>query len=254
MNLILPSLAAALRLQLLFSLLVCHWELVLPIPLPPVRRNIIKVRASGFLPFESDLVLPLGILRQLQAQERISRVLPPARYAKPARRKTKPKVKQQVRLERAHLRGGADADAGIQLYNLIDDDGELLLNLRVHSDSNSNSNSHSHSNLDGDMSAPWRPSRWRPTTSVPLITSSSPRPLPLHQYLSSGNSVEQAPMTQQRRMFGARPNWIYHWSTSPIFHLRKSNLFSNTHTDTFVKHIFTCTPSHTHTHLVNTLH
>ncbi|XP_017870095.1 PREDICTED: uncharacterized protein LOC108618546 [Drosophila arizonae] len=217
MNLILPPLAAALRLQLLFLLLVllliCRWELVLPMPLPPVRRNIIKVRASGFLPFESDLVLPLGILRQLQAQERISRVLPPARYAKPVRRKTKPKVKQQVRLERAHMRGGADADAGIQLYNLIDDDGELLLSLRVHSDTKSNSHSHGKSNnnnLDGDMSAPWRPSRWRPTTSLPLITSSSPRPLPLHQYLSSGNSVEQAPMTQQRRMFGARPDWIYH--------------------------------------------
>ncbi|XP_023170067.2 uncharacterized protein LOC111598858 [Drosophila hydei] len=212
MNLILPTLAAVLHLHLLLLVLICSCEFVLPQPLPPVRRNIIKVRATGFLPFESDLVLPLGILRQLQAQERASRVLPPARYAKPARRKTKPKVKQQLRLERAHMRGSADKDAGIQQYNLIDDDGELLLNLRVHSDneSHNNGNSHSHSNLDVDKGAPWRPSRWRPTTSAPLITSSSPRPLPLHQYLSSANSVEQATMTQQRRMFGARPDWIYH--------------------------------------------
>ncbi|EDW62552.1 uncharacterized protein [Drosophila virilis] len=200
MQLILPTLAAVLRLQLL---LICSWQLVYA--LVPLRRNIIKVRTSGFLPFESDLVLPLGILRQLQAQERVSRLLPqqPAlRYAKPARRKPKPKVKQQVRLERAHMRGHSDADAGIQMYNLIDDDGELLLNLRVHSDTASNI-------IGPDSGTPWRPSKWRPTTAAPSITSSSPRPLPLHQYLS-GNSVEQAAtMTQQRRMFGARQDWIY---------------------------------------------
>ncbi|XP_064555445.1 uncharacterized protein LOC135440289 [Drosophila montana] len=201
MKLILPTLAAVLRLQLL---LICGWQLVYA--LAPVRRNIIKVRTSGFLPFESDLVLPLGILRQLQAQERASRLLPrqsALRYARPARRKPKPKVnRQQVRLERAHMRGHSDADAGIQMYNLIDDDGELLLNLRVHSDTTSNS-------IDPDSDTPWRPSKWRPTTGAPTITSSSPRPLPLHQYLS-GNSVEQAAtMTQQRRMFGARQDWIY---------------------------------------------
>ncbi|KAH8396195.1 hypothetical protein KR222_004721, partial [Zaprionus bogoriensis] len=162
----------------------------------PLQRNIIKVRASGFLPFESDLLLPLGILRQLQAQERASRLLPELHtklHTKLPRRRTKvkPKPKQQVRLERAR------GEAGMQLYNLIDDDGELLLNLRVHTDGEgSNNNAYSKSNsydnnnslLEGETAAPWRPSKWRPTSSPPLmVSSSSPRPLPLHQYLSSNS-------------------------------------------------------------------
>lgn len=180
----------------------------------PLRRNIIKVRASGFLPFESDLLLPLGILRQLQAQDRASRLLPP----QPRRRiKPKPKPKQQVRLEQAH------AQDGVQQYNLIDDDGELLLNLRVHTEngaststtSSASSKLNSLNTLEEEQETPWRPSRWRPTSRPPLLmTSSSPRPLPLHQYLTS-NSLEQqqqhsqTPSTQQRRMFGHRSDWNY---------------------------------------------
>ncbi|ALC49241.1 CG15927 [Drosophila busckii] len=170
-----------MRLLLLFWLslwLCCLQQASL---LPPLRRNIIKVRASGFLPFESDLLLPLGILRQLQAQDRASRLMTP--YDRSQRPKPKPKPKQQVRLERARLRDNA---AGIEMYNLIDDDGELLLNLRVHKEQQ-----------QPLLTAPqlertaWRPSKWRPTPpSSTLVTSSSPRPLPLHQYLSS-NSLER---------------------------------------------------------------
>ncbi|EDV95461.1 uncharacterized protein LOC6569319 [Drosophila grimshawi] len=155
-----------------------------------LRHNLIKVRATGFLPFESDLVLPLGILRQLEAQERSSRVFPA--HARPLRwrTKTQPRLKGtkgQVRLERAH--SNSNADPSMQMYNLIDDDGELLLNMRVHH--------HNQNNLD--RSASWRPSKWRPTTSSPLaIASSSPRPLPLHQYLN-----------ENRRIFGGRQDWIY---------------------------------------------
>ncbi|XP_034489838.1 uncharacterized protein LOC117793588 [Drosophila innubila] len=216
----LPPRESVLWLQLL---LICSCHIVLPhrgaMGQPALlRRNIIKVRASGFLPFESDLLLPLGILRQLQAQDRASRLLPPSTRRRP---KPKPKMKQQVRLERAQ------ADAGIQMYNLIDDDGELLLNLRVHSEtSNSNSkNNNNNNHLDAlpqasqleELATPWRPSKWRPTKRPsPAVTSSSPRPLPLHQYLSS-NSFEQqqqqltspspSALTQQRRMFGARQDW-----------------------------------------------
>ncbi|KAH8290016.1 hypothetical protein KR044_000043, partial [Drosophila immigrans] len=196
-------------MQLLF------WGPLLMLPLlalgqPPqlLRRNIIKVHASGFLPFESDLLLPLGILRQLQAQDRVSRLLPspsqqqllyskpPPTYRKPKPKpKPKPKVKpkQQVRLERAKANA-----AGVQMYNLIDDDGELLLNLRVHSETTTghNPNHYVDQHLDAlpqgsrleELATPWRPSKWRPTARPPPpLTSSSPRPLPLHQYLSSNS-------------------------------------------------------------------
>ncbi|KAH8400119.1 hypothetical protein KR215_007645, partial [Drosophila sulfurigaster] len=170
-----------------------------------LRRNIIKVRASGFLPFESDLLLPLGILRQLQAQDRASRLLPSPqqqlyRKSKPRQKPPKTKVKQQVRLERAKTNaGGAGAGAGVQMYNLIDDDGELLLNLRVHNemshidqhlDAAPQSSNHrfEEAEAEAELATPWRPSKWRPTARPPLtLTSSSPRPLPLHQYLSSNS-------------------------------------------------------------------
>lgn len=193
-----------LQLLLLLSL-----SLSLALPRPP-SRNIIKVRASGFLPFESDLLLPLGILRQLQAQDRASRLLPPHPPRRRVKPKPKPKPKQQVRLERAHSQNG------MQLYNLIDDDGELLLNLRVHTENgNGGSKQNSLNTLEEEQQeTPWRPSKWRPTSAPPLLlqTSSSPRPLPLHQYLES-NSLEQhqsqSPSTQQRRMFGLRADWNY---------------------------------------------
>ncbi|KAL7744997.1 hypothetical protein ACLKA6_007260 [Drosophila palustris] len=219
-----------LRLQLLL-IFVCSCNIiVLPGSMGQpalLRRNIIKVRASGFLPFESDLLLPLGILRQLQAQDRASRLLPQQQQQRRRLRpkaKPKPKVKQQVRLERAQ------ADAGIQMFNLIDDDGELLLNLRVHSETSNTNNKHldalpQASQWEEVQATPWRPSNWRPTKR-PIqggVTSSSPRPLPLHQYLSS-NSLEQSAsqsqsqstsqsqsaLTQQRRMFGARQDWRSH--------------------------------------------
>lgn len=202
-----------MQLQLLL-LLSLSLSLSLALPRPP-SRNIIKVRASGFLPFESDLLLPLGILRQLQAQDRASRLLPPHPPRRRVKAKPKPKPKQQVRLERAH------AQNGMQLYNLIDDDGELLLNLRVHTENgNGNGNGGSKQNSlntleeEQQQETPWRPSKWRPTSAPPLLlqTSSSPRPLPLHQYLES-NSLEQhqsqTPSTQQRRMFGLRADWNY---------------------------------------------
>ncbi|KAH8386768.1 hypothetical protein KR093_002446, partial [Drosophila rubida] len=167
-----------------------------------LRRNIIKVHASGFLPFESDLLLPLGILRQLQAEDRASRLLPPQQqllYSKPRKLKPKPKpkpkAKQQVRLERAKTHSAP----GVQMYNLIDDDGELLLNLRVHSEtptSTTTNNNYLDQHLDAvpqdsqveTLATPWRPSKWRPTARPPpAMTSSSPRPLPLHQYLSSNS-------------------------------------------------------------------
>lgn len=201
-----------LQLLLLLSHSLC---LSLAVPRPP-SRNIIKVRASGFLPFESDLLLPFGILQQLQAQDRASRLLPPH---PPRRRvKAKPKPKQQIRLERAH------AQNGMQLYNLIDDDGELLLNLRVHTENGNGSGGGKQNSLntleEEQQGTPWRPSKWRPTSAPPqllgLPTSSSPRPLPLHQYLDS-NSLEQhhsqspsqSASTQQRRMFGLRADWNY---------------------------------------------
>lgn len=197
-----------LQLLLLLSHSLC---LSLAVPRPP-SRNIIKVRASGFLPFESDLLLPFGILKQLQAQDRASRLLPPH---PPRRRvKAKPKPKQQIRLERAH------AQNGMQLYNLIDDDGELLLNLRVHTENGSGSGGSKQNSLntleEEQQETPWRPSKWRPTSAPAqlLPISSSPRPLPLHQYLDS-NSLEQhhsqsqSPSTQQRRMFGLRADWNY---------------------------------------------
>ncbi|KAM8720134.1 hypothetical protein ACLKA7_006221 [Drosophila subpalustris] len=218
-----------LRLQLLL-IFVCSCNIiVLPGSMGQpalLRRNIIKVRASGFLPFESDLLLPLGILRQLQAQDRASRLLPQQQQQQQQRRrprpraKPKPKVKQQVRLERAQ------ADAGVQMYNLIDDDGELLLNLRVHSETSSTNNNHldalpQASQWEEARATPWRPSNWRPTKRPVQggVTSSSPRPLPLHQYLSSNSleqsasqseSTPQSALTQQRRMFGARQDWRSH--------------------------------------------
>lgn len=199
-------------MQLLLLLLLSHSLcLSLAVPRPP-SRNIIKVRASGFLPFESDLLLPFGILQQLQAQDRASRLLSPH---PPRRRvKAKPKPKQQIRLERAH------AQNGMQLYNLIDDDGELLLNLRVHTENGNGSGGSKQNSLntleEEQQETPWRPSKWRPTSAPTqlLPTSSSPRPLPLHQYLDS-NSLEQhhsqsqSPSTQQRRMFGLRADWNY---------------------------------------------
>ncbi|XP_001355365.3 uncharacterized protein [Drosophila pseudoobscura] len=187
-------------------------------PQQPLLRNIIKVRASGFMPFESDFLLPLGILRQLQATDRASRFIGHRPKSKP---QPKPKKPQQVRLERAHPRGGKTQHPGTQMYNLIDDDGELLLNLRVHNEQQQ-VNPTDRGNLPGSHQAiipgqhqleepspydsPWLPSKWRPTTasSLPLgVTSSSPRPLPLHQYLrgsgSSGNRLEQD--TAKRRRY-----------------------------------------------------
>ncbi|KAI8033598.1 uncharacterized protein LOC128265383 [Drosophila gunungcola] len=157
----------------------------------PVLRNIIKVRASGFMPFESDLLLPLNILRQLQ--DRSSRFI--GQRPKPVAR---PKVKQQVRLERAHPLRGAK---GVQLYNLIDDDGELLLNLKVHQDPKGMAPPGIYQGIAPeakyqskyqDYDTPWIPSKWRPTSEFPLgVTSSSPRPLPLHQYVGQSNRIEQ---------------------------------------------------------------
>lgn len=200
-----------LQLLLLLSHSLC---LSLAVPRPP-SRNIIKVRASGFLPFESDLLLPFGILQQLQAQDRASRLLSPHPPRRRVKAKPKPKPKQQIRLERAH------AQNGMQLYNLIDDDGELLLNLRVHTENGNGSGGSKQNSLNTleeqqQQETPWRPSKWRPTSAPTqlLPTSSSPRPLPLHQYLDS-NSLEQhhsqsqSPSTQQRRMFGHRADWNY---------------------------------------------
>ncbi|XP_016973008.1 uncharacterized protein LOC108040196 [Drosophila rhopaloa] len=158
----------------------------------PVLRNIIKVRASGFMPFESDLLLPLNILRQLQSQDRSSRFI--GQRPKPVIR---PKVKQQIRLERAHPLREAK---GVQLYNLIDDDGELLLNLKVHQDQKGyapggyqgNAPEEKYQSKYQEYDSPWMPSKWRPTSEFPLgVTSSSPRPLPLHQYLGQSNRIEQ---------------------------------------------------------------
>lgn len=202
-------------MQLLLLLLLSHSLcLSLAVPRPP-SRNIIKVRASGFLPFESDLLLPFGILQQLQAQDRASRLLSPHPPRRRVKAKPKPKPKQQIRLERAH------AQNGMQLYNLIDDDGELLLNLRVHTENGNGSGGSKQNSLntleeEQQQETPWRPSKWRPTSAPTqlLPTSSSPRPLPLHQYLDS-NSLEQhhsqsqSPSTQQRRMFGHRADWNY---------------------------------------------
>ncbi|XP_060664100.1 uncharacterized protein LOC132796807 [Drosophila nasuta] len=225
-----------MRIMMQLLLVLCML-LALGQPQQLLRRNIIKVRASGFLPFESDLLLPLGILRQLQAQDRASRLLPSPqqqlyRKSKPKQKPSKPKVKQQVRLERAKANAGG-AGAGVQMYNLIDDDGELLLNLRVHNEMShidqhldAAPQSSNHRLQEAELATPWRPSKWRPTARPPLtLTSSSPRPLPLHQYLSS-NSLEQSqqqslslsqlqsattPTTtqqqQQRRVFGGRQDW-----------------------------------------------
>ncbi|KAH8289521.1 hypothetical protein KR054_006667 [Drosophila jambulina] len=160
---------------------------------PLLRRNIIKVRASGFMPFESDLLLPLGILRQLQqSQDRSSRhQRPPA-----APMMMRPRVKPQVRLERAHPLREAK---GVQLYNLIDDDGELLLNLKVHQQDQKVYPEKSRKYSDHDDS-PWLPSKWRPTSELPLgVTSSSPRPLPLHQYLGQSNQIAERNAKAKRR-------------------------------------------------------
>ncbi|KAH8315104.1 hypothetical protein KR059_008585 [Drosophila kikkawai] len=168
-------------------------------------RNIIRVRASGFMPYESDLLLPLGILRQLQSQDRSSRYQRPAPILKP-------RVKPQIRLERAHPLREAK---GVQLYNLIDDDGELLLNLKVHQDqkgtgSGSGSGSYQeavtkekskYQSKFPDYDSPWLPSKWRPTSEFPLgVTSSSPRPLPLHQYLGQSNQIAERNAVKRRRM------------------------------------------------------
>ncbi|XP_022216303.1 uncharacterized protein LOC111070220 [Drosophila obscura] len=200
----------------LFSLLGLVRGYSYNLPQQPLMRNIIKVRASGFMPFESDLLLPLGILRQLQATDRASRFIGHHPKSKP---QPKPKKPQQVRLELAHPRGGKNQHPGTQIYNLIDDDGELLLNMRVH---NYQQQVSAQSNLPGShqsiipgnfpledsspFDTPWLPSNWRPTTSSSLqlgVTSSSPRPLPLHQYLrgsaSSGNRLEQD--TAKRRRY-----------------------------------------------------
>ncbi|KAH8347610.1 hypothetical protein KR067_002769 [Drosophila pandora] len=163
----------------------------------PLLRNIIKVRASGFMPFESDLLLPLGILRQLQSQDRSSRFM--AQRPKPTFR-PKP-IRQQVRLERAHPLREAK---GVQLYNLIDDDGELLLNLKVHQEPPKilppEDKIPYHSKYHQDYDSPWLPSKWRPTSEYPLaVTSSSPRPLPLHQYLSNSNRIEPSPAKRRRQ-------------------------------------------------------
>ncbi|XP_016923939.2 uncharacterized protein [Drosophila suzukii] len=166
----------------------------------PLLRNIIKVRASGFLPYESDLLLPLNILRQLQ--DRSSRYI--GQRAKPLIR---PKVKQQIRLERAHPLREAK---GVQLYNLIDDDGELLLNLKVHNDQKGNptgnyqgsSPEEKYQSKFKDYDSPWLPSKWRPTSEFPLgVTSSSPRPLPLHQYLGQNNRFDQNTAKKRRQDF-----------------------------------------------------
>ncbi|XP_017005363.2 uncharacterized protein [Drosophila takahashii] len=166
----------------------------------PLLRNIIKVRASGFMPFESDLLLPLNILRQLQSQDRSSRYM--GQRPKPWMR---PKVKQQIRLERAHPLREAK---GVQLYNLIDDDGELLLNLKVHHDQKGSLPT-KYQEEEGkyqvpqkfqDYDSPWLPSKWRPTSEFPLgVTSSSPRPLPLHQYLGQNNRIEQNAAKRRRQ-------------------------------------------------------
>ncbi|KAH8236027.1 hypothetical protein KR038_005391 [Drosophila bunnanda] len=171
---------------------------VLQHPSSLLRRNIIKVRASGFMPFESDLLLPLGILRQLQSQDRSSR------HQRPAPTITKPRVKPQIRLERAHPQREAK---GVQLYNLIDDDGELLLNLKVHQDQKgtgqyqdalTRERSRYQSQLL-DHDTPWLPSKWRPTSEFPLgVTSSSPRPLPLHQYLGQNQLAERNAVKRRR--------------------------------------------------------
>ncbi|EDW78544.2 uncharacterized protein Dwil_GK16494 [Drosophila willistoni] len=194
----------------------------------PMRRNIIKVRASGFLPFESDLLLPLGILRQLQhAQDRASR----SRHVLPHQHRTtklKKKPKQQVRLERTK------SLPGMQMYNLIDDDGELLLNLRVHNDGvkgahGADKDPHTDTDVvpaaasfrnsiindnDNGNESPWLPSKWRPTTERSAMamgvalgmgfTSSSPKPLPLHQYLTSNHLGEA-----ERRSFKPQKVWPY---------------------------------------------
>ncbi|KAH8368426.1 hypothetical protein KR084_011388 [Drosophila pseudotakahashii] len=165
----------------------------------PVLRNIIKVRASGFMPFESDLLLPLNILRQLQSQDRSSRYI--GQRPKPLIR---PKVKQQIRLERAHPLREAK---GVQLYNLIDDDGELLLNLKVHNDQKGSlpakyqeEGKYQLPQKFQDYDSPWLPSKWRPTSEFPLgVTSSSPRPLPLHQYLGQNNRIEQKTSKRRRQ-------------------------------------------------------
>lgn len=176
---------------------------------PLLRRNIIKVRASGFMPFESDLLLPLGILRQLQSQDRASRFHRPE-----VRPPVKPRVKQQIRLERAHPLREAK---GVQLYNLIDDDGELLLNLKVHQEQKgigSGTGSYQETAPLGlstkeklyqskfqEYDSPWLPSKWRPTSELPLgVTSSSPRPLPLHQYLGQSNQIAERKTAKRRRV------------------------------------------------------
>ncbi|XP_030381641.1 uncharacterized protein LOC115629333 [Scaptodrosophila lebanonensis] len=190
---------------------------------PPaaVRRNIIKVRASGFLPFESDLLLPLGILRQLQAQDRASRLLP--RQPAPTFNK---KPKHQLRLERAQLRGHDAASSGVKLYNLIDDDGELLLNLRVHNDVQPQKNFDAMPEASGayqrytntldadDNDTPWLPSNWRPTTTAAprALTSSSPRPLPLRQYIINSNSIEQQTQKQPQRRHMLRASASHDWA------------------------------------------
>ncbi|KAH8420079.1 hypothetical protein KR009_005644 [Drosophila setifemur] len=173
----------------------------------PLLRNIIKVRASGFMPFESDLLLPLGILQRLQSQDRSSRFI--GQKPKP---KPKPRIKQQVRLERGHPLREAK---GVQLYNLIDDDGELLLNLKVHHDPKGSPSQGISSGYSEevpipvpkyqgkfqDYDSPWLPSKWRPTSELPLgVTSSSPRPLPLHQYLNQ-NRIEQQTGKRRRQDF-----------------------------------------------------
>ncbi|KAH8292721.1 hypothetical protein KR018_006325 [Drosophila ironensis] len=166
----------------------------------PLLRNIIKVRASGFMPFESDLLLPLGILRQMQSQDRTSRFV----AKRPPRPASRPKIRQQLRLERAHPLREAK---GVQLYNLIDDDGELLLNLKVHQEMPKvmhapapPPHSESMSGYGKDFDSPWLPSKWRPTSEHPVrVTSSSPRPLPLHQYLST--HIDQKTAKRRRQDF-----------------------------------------------------
>ncbi|EDV47300.1 uncharacterized protein LOC6551360 [Drosophila erecta] len=163
----------------------------------PLVRNIIKVRASGFMPFESDLLLPLNILRQLQTHDRASRYI--GQRPKPI---VRPKVKQQIRLERVPPLREAK---GVQLYNLIDDDGELLLNLKVHNDQKplapANYQEEKYQSRYQSYDSPWMPSKWRPTSEFPLgVTSSSPRPLPLHQYLGqSNNRIDQKTAKSRRQ-------------------------------------------------------
>lgn len=183
------------KMHILAYLILSLFGLVESYGHQPVLRNIIKVRASGFMPFESDLLLPLNILRQLQSHDRSSRYI--GQRPKPI---VRPKVKQQIRLERANPLREAK---GVQLYNLIDDDGELLLNLKVHNEQKgtapANYQEEKYQSRYQSYDSPWMPSKWRPTSEFLGVTSSSPRPLPLHQYLGQNNNRIDQNTAKRRR-------------------------------------------------------